>query len=134
MNKAKMFTDGGSRGNPGPAAIGIVIYKDNDEKVKEHGECIGNSTNNIAEYTALIRGLNLCKELGFTDVHCFLDSELVVKQLNKVYKVKDEKMKILSDVVAGLITEFKTVKFEHVLRAKNKLADQLVNKALDEAK
>ena len=76
----------------------------------------------------------MCKELGFTDVHCFLDSELVVKQLNKVYKVKDEKMKILSDVVAGLITEFKTVKFEHVLRAKNKLADQLVNKALDEAK
>ena len=131
MSKAKMFTDGGSRGNPGPAAVGGVIYNTKDEKLKEFSQSIGNSTNNIAEYTALITGLRLCKDMGFKQVDCYLDSELVVKQLNKLYKVKDEKMKILFDVIKELTAEFEKVSFTHVLRAKNKLADLLVNKALD---
>lgn len=134
MNQVKLFTDGGSRGNPGPAAIGGVIYNLNDEKLKEFSEYIGESTNNIAEYSALIKGLRLCLEMGFKNVSCNLDSELVVKQLNKVYKVKDEKMKILYDVVIETTAEFESVSFTHVLRAKNKLADTLVNKALDNQK
>ena len=134
MNQVKLFTDGGSRGNPGPAAIGGVIYNLNDEKLKEFSEYIGESTNNIAEYSALIKGLRLCLEMGFKNVSCNLDSELVVKQLNKVYKVKDEKMKILYDVVTETTAEFESVSFTHVLRAKNKLADTLVNKALDNQK
>jgi ribonuclease HI len=134
MNQVKLFTDGGSRGNPGPAAIGGVIYDLNGEKLKEFSEYIGESTNNIAEYSALIKGLRLCLEMGFKNVSCNLDSELVVKQLNKIYKVKDEKMKILYDVVVETKAEFESVSFTHVLRAKNKLADTLVNKALDGAK
>lgn len=124
-----MYTDGGSRGNPGPAAIGVVIYL--DESKKEISQYIGTATNNIAEYTALITGLNTCRELKVSKIECFLDSELVVKQLNGIYKVKDEKMMTLFLEVQLLIKDFEEVTFTHVLRAKNKLADTLVNKALD---
>lgn len=126
-----MYTDGGSRGNPGPAAIGGVIYDLNENKLKEFSEYLGVSTNNMAEYQALIAGLKYCKELGAKEIVCHLDSELVVKQLNKMYKVKDEKMKILYEIALELTREFDSVSFTHVLREKNKMADKLVNRALD---
>ena len=129
MKEAKTFTDGGSRGNPGPAAIGGIIYI-NDEVI-EFSEYIGKATNNIAEYSALIKALNVCRENNVSKVECFLDSELVVKQLTKIYKVKDEKMITLFLEVQMLIKDFDSVSFIHVLRAKNKIADTLVNKALD---
>jgi len=132
MNSYKLFTDGGSRGNPGPAAIGGQILN-GDEQIETFNEYIGSSTNNIAEYSALIKGLTLAAEKNITDIECFLDSELVVKQVLGIYKVKDEKMKILHKQVSDLKSKFKTLKFTHVLRAKNSVADKLVNTALDTA-
>lgn len=127
-----VFTDGGSRGNPGNAAIGFVVYK-NDEEVYKFNKFLGVCTNNIAEYTALVYALTYLNKLGVKEVACFLDSELVVKQLNGLYKVKDEKMKMYNDRVQLLKKEFTAISFNHVLREKNKLADKLVNQALDEA-
>lgn len=123
-------TDGGSRGNPGPGAIGIVLRK-GDDILFQKGKKIGETTNNQAEYKALIWGLKESLEAGADELRCLLDSELVVKQLNGEYKVKDEKMKPLFAEVLKLRDEFKKVSFRHVERSANKLADALVNKALD---
>lgn len=125
-----MFTDGGARGNPGPAAIGVII-KHNDKIVRELGIFLGEKTNNEAEYTALITGLETCKEIGVTDLTCKLDSELVVKQVNGEYKVKEARLKEMWAKVKKLQTSFKNIAFVHVLRNQNKEADALVNKTLD---
>lgn len=128
-----MYTDGGSRGNPGPAAIGIWI----ETLGIEHGECIGAGTNNEAEYGALIAGLKKLKaSLGgarakAAKVRCRLDSELVVKQLNHEYKLKDERIQKFFIEIWNLMLDFKEVVFEHIPREQNKKADFLVNKALD---
>ena len=128
--KYKMFTDGGSRGNPGRAAIGVVIYDKNNKVKKEISRYIGIATNNVAEYTALVFGVTALKELRCTEVEMYLDSELIVKQLKNIYRVKHPAMiSLYKKVIAGLKNIDWSV--EHVRREKNKEADALVNKALD---
>lgn len=132
-NKIKIYTDGGSRGNPGPAAVGVWIETLN----KKFGECIGETTNNVAEYQALILGLKKIKQLIGKDkikqfeIECYLDSELVVKQLNHEYKLKDENVKNNFIEIWNLMLDFKNVIFIHIPREKNKIADAMVNEALD---
>lgn len=128
-----VFTDGGSRGNPGPAAVGVWIETLN----KKFGECIGTKTNNEAEYEALLFGLKKIKSLIGKDkakqatIECFLDSELVVKQLNHEYKLSETHIQQLFIQVWNAMLDFKRVTFAHVPREKNKIADAMVNEALD---
>jgi len=134
MEKIIMYTDGGSRNNPGPAAIGVYI----ETLDKKYGEYIGIKTNNEAEYAALIFGLKKIKSLiGKTkaqdaEIECRLDSELVVKQLNHEYKLKEKHIQDFFLEIWNLMLDFKSVAFYHILREKNKLADKLVNVALDQ--
>ena len=130
MKTATLYSDGGARGNPGPAGIGYVLTLA-EGKVISRGEYIGETTNNVAEYQALRAGLKLAQIENVTHLQCFLDSELVVKQLNGAYRVKNLGMKVLYDDVQALVQQFQRVTFSHVLRAKNKAADKLVNAALD---
>lgn len=130
MNKLIINTDGGSRGNPGPAAVGVVFSDEKGRTLAEYKECIGEATNNIAEYRALILALEKAKSFECEEIECRLDSELVVKQLRGEYKVKDENMKVLYAQVQELIF-FKPVKFVHVRRELNKEADALVNEVLN---
>ncbi len=125
-------TDGGSRGNPGPAATGIVIKDVGGKVVAAYGEYLGVQTNNVAEYSALLSALTKAKELGATEVDCILDSELVVKQMRREYKVKEPTLQKLYLKIYNLTTEFKKVTFTHTLRAGNKEADAEVNKVLDQ--
>lgn len=129
--KLKLHTDGGSRGNPGLAAVGGVLFDERNEIVGQFSRFIGTTTNNVAEYTALIDGLSLAKSNGATEVGCYLDSELVVKQLNGQYKVKDQNMKLLYAEVIKKVEMFNLVTFTHVPREQNENADTLVNNALD---
>lgn len=131
MPDYKLYTDGGARGNPGPAGIGFVLYKDG-QNIYEFSKYIGECTNNVAEYTALLAGLTYCVENKISKVGCFLDSELVVKQLNGIYKVKHPDMKILYDKIIILKNTIGDVTFLNIPREQNKQADALVNKALDE--
>lgn len=128
--KLQIFTDGGARGNPGPAGIGVVIWSGNN-LVGRHSKFIGEATNNQAEYQAIIRGLEEAKKLGAKEVECFLDSELVVKQLNREYKVKDKDLAPLFIKVWNLSLGFQKIVFRHVPREQNKEADKLVNEAID---
>lgn len=129
MIKATLHTDGGARGNPGPAGIGAVLKI--GEKESLFKRYIGETTNNQAEYQALLLGLREAKEAGATEVECYLDSELVVKQLKREYRVKDKDLAVLFVKVWNLMSEFKKVSFHHVRREQNKLADQLANEAMD---
>lgn len=131
MKKLITYTDGGSRNNPGPAACGIVILDEQEIVIHTASKFLGTATNNQAEYGALIEALKTAKRLEGTEIACHLDSELVVKQLNREYKVKDEKMRGLFAQVMQLISGFDKVTFIHVRREKNKLADKLVNEELD---
>lgn len=130
MSSAIIHTDGGARGNPGPAGIGAVILIGETEHLLKR--YIGETTNNQAEYQALIMALEEAKALGVTDADCRLDSELVVKQLNGQYKVKDTDLQAQFVKVWNLKQQFKTISFSHVRREQNKLADKLVNQAIDE--
>ena len=131
MIKAILHSDGGARGNPGPAGIGVVLeFSDNKKLFKKY---IGEGTNNQAEYQALILGLEEAKKVGAEEVDCYLDSELVVKQLNREYKVKNEGLAPLFIKVYNLTQQFKKVKFIHVFREDNIEADKLVNEAMDQA-
>lgn len=126
-----IFTDGGSRGNPGPAATGIIIK---DEKMLTqcaYGEYLGRQTNNYAEYMAIISALVKAKELGATELSCYLDSKLVVEQLNGKWKVKEPSIQKLFIKAYNAMQGFQSVKFFHIPREKNKEADQQVNKVLD---
>lgn len=127
--KAIIHSDGGSRGNPGPAAIGVVVELP-DKKI-EIGEKIGITTNNVAEYRAIIRGLEEAQKSKATEVECYLDSELVVRQIRGEYRIKDPKMVELASRVFKLKEVFDFIVFYSIPREKNKLADKLVNKALD---
>lgn len=133
MQKLIINTDGGSRGNPGPAGIGVVFSDEKGQILARYKEYIGEGTNNIAEYRALILALTKAKDFETDEIECRLDSELVVKQLTGHYKVKDDKMKDLYAQVQELAF-FKPIKFIHVRREQNKEADALVNEALDESK
>ncbi|MEI6288457.1 MAG: ribonuclease HI family protein [bacterium] len=130
MAKATLHTDGGARGNPGPAGIGAVLNIDGEKKF--YKKYIGETTNNQAEYQALILGLTKAEELGIQEIDCLLDSELVVKQLNRQYKVKDAGLAILFVKVWNLAQKFKSISFKHIYRENNKEADALVNQAIDE--
>lgn len=132
MTKAILHTDGGARGNPGPAGIGVVLEVGDQKKLFK--KYIGESTNNQAEYQALVLGLEEAIKLGVAEVDCYLDSELVVKQLNREYKVKNEGLAPLFIKIHNLSQKFKKIKFIHVFRESNKEADKLVNEAIDESK
>ena len=129
----KIFTDGGSRGNPGPAASAFVVFENNKILTKE-GKFLGNATNNIAEYSALLLAVEWLNKNKLTEnIKFFLDSELIVKQLNKTYKIKNKNLKIIFLRINKLLDEgFEGSSFIHVPRGQNKLADELVNKILDE--
>lgn len=138
LGKLVIHTDGGARGNPGPAGIGAVFYSDDGTggqiKVGEIKKYIGEATNNVAEYSALIAALEQAAALGYEKVECFLDSELVVRQLNGQYKVREEGLKLLAAKVLALTNSFgKGISFTHVPREKNREADKLVNLAIDQA-
>ncbi|MDP3996962.1 MAG: ribonuclease HI family protein [Candidatus Andersenbacteria bacterium] len=131
--KATLFTDGGARGNPGPAGIGLVLRVEGEQAL-EYGEYIGETTNNQAEYKALIKGLAMALEAGVSEIKCFLDSQLVVEQLKGNYRVKNNGLKQLFVEAKELADKFETTSFTHVTRDKNKIADRLVNEALDREK
>ncbi len=127
-----IYTDGASRGNPGPASIGVWFTDLNSEPLFELGEKLGMQTNNFAEYTAVIRGLQFALDQGVTEVTLRSDSELMVKQVTGLYKVKSAVIVPLHTQVRGLVKKFKVVKFEHVRREFNKEADRIANEALDQ--
>jgi ribonuclease HI len=136
MKKVRIYTDGGSRGNPGPSASAAVIKSldaGKEGKVLDTvSKYLGKTTNNQAEYTAIIIGLQRAKHLGATHVEVFLDSELATKQLNGEYKVKDKGLAKLFLEVWNLKHAFKEISFTHIRREKNKESDALVNECLDE--
>ena len=123
--------DGGARGNPGPAAIGVVVRSDDGEVVTDAAEAIGRATNNVAEYRALIRGIELAAQNGATSLELYGDSELVVKQVRGEYKVKDAGLKPLHAEARAALSAFEEWSFSHVRREQNAEADALVNQALD---
>ncbi len=129
--KARLSTDGGARGNPGPAAYGYVLETEDGTVLAAHGEAIGTATNNVAEYRALVAGLEKALELHVDEVEVVSDSELLVKQMRGEYKVKNEALKDLSLAAARLARRLGTVEYKHVTREHNELADRLVNEALD---
>ena len=129
--KARLSTDGGSRGNPGPAAYGYVLEAEDGTVLAAHGETIGVATNNVAEYRALIAGLEKAVELAVPEVDVVSDSELLVKQMRGEYKVKNEALRDLCLQATQLARQFDKVTFTAVRREHNELADQLVNEALD---
>ncbi len=127
----RLFTDGGARGNPGPAAYGYVLETDDGTVLAAHGESIGIATNNVAEYSALIAGLQRAHELAIGEVEVVSDSELMIKQMRGEYKVKNEALRALSLRAKGLAAAVGTVRYTAVRREQNQLADRLVNDALD---
>ena len=124
-------TDGGSRGNPGKAACAFVVKNLKNEVIYSGGKYLGETTNNVAEYSALLLGLTTLLEKEEKSVTCRLDSELVVKQVNGQYKVKDANLKTFHTKVLDLKKQFSEIKFEYVPRAQNKEADRIVNDVLD---
>jgi ribonuclease HI len=127
-----LFTDGGSRGNPGPSAIAFIICKLDDSVVEKSGEYIGDTTNNQAEYQALKAGLKRAQELGVSNLIVNLDSELVVKQINGLYKIKNQELLPHYQAVKELAGQFDEITFQHVPRALNAAADKEVNLILDQ--
>ena len=131
--KARLSTDGGARGNPGPAAFGYVLEAEDGTVIAAHGERIGVATNNVAEYRGLVAGLAKALELAVGEVEVVSDSELLVKQMRGEYKVKNAALRELSLQAARLAREIGTVTYTAVRREHNELADKLVNEALDAA-
>jgi ribonuclease HI len=133
VSRITVNVDGGARGNPGPAAIGVVLRDGDGELLEKVGEKIGEATNNVAEYRALLRGIELAREHGAEDLELIGDSELVVRQVEGRYKVKNAGMKELYDEVVRALRQFDSWSIRHVRRAENADADRLVNEALDGA-
>lgn len=129
--QARIYSDGGSRGNPGEAGIGVFIEDNEGNVIKEISQYIGEQTNNVAEYKALSRGLEVALDLGLKSVTCYLDSELVVKQIKGEYKVKNEGMILMFNMVKPLIKQFEKFEIVHIKRELNKKADALANRAMD---
>ena len=129
--KARLFTDGGARGNPGPAASAFVLEAFDGTVLDARGDAIGVATNNVAEYTALVNGLRRAAELGVTELEVISDSELVVKQMRGEYRVKNEALRTLSVEASRLARAVGEVTYTAVRREHNELADRLVNEALD---
>jgi len=135
IDELVIYADGGARGNPGPAAFGAVLYKKESggklAVVEKLSKFLGVRTNNQAEYEGVIASLSKAKELGVEKVTCFLDSELLVEQLNLRYRVKNKELASLFLKAWNLAQNFKKITFHHIPREKNKVADRLVNEALD---
>ncbi len=129
---AIIYSDGGSRGNPGPSAAGFVIMNETSEVIAEGGAYLGETTNNVAEYQAVYLGLEKAQELGFKVVDFRMDSQLVARQLNGIYKTKHPDLQPIYNRISELVRQFERVTFTHVLREYNTLADGVVNKILDQ--
>ena len=129
--KAKLSTDGGARGNPGPAAFGYVLETEDGHVLAAHGEAIGRATNNVAEYRGLVAGMAKAAELAVTELEVVSDSELLVKQMRGDYRVKNQTLRALWDEANDLERHFDRVRYTAVRREHNELADRLVNEALD---
>lgn len=135
MRNISIFTDGGARGNPGPAALGVVI-KDGGETIAAFGQRLGETTNNIAEYSAVLAALNWIitnkEKVGEASISFFMDSQLIYSQIKGIYKIKNEKLRELLFEVRKKEAEIKMpIFYNHIPREKNKEADKFVNKALD---
>ena len=130
-NKLIIYTDGGARGNPGPSGIGAVILDDKKNLIAEISEYIGETTNNQAEYRAVVAAIKKAKELGAMEIQFYLDSQLVVEQLNGNYKVKNKGLQPLFVSVYNDSLSFKKVTYSHIPREQNKEADKLANMAMD---
>ncbi len=133
LSKINVHADGGSRGNPGAAAIGIIIFDENRNQLESYNECIGNATNNVAEYRALLKALQLAAKHTRKEVHIFMDSELIINQMNGIYKIKSAEMLELFQEVKDHERTFTKVVYNYVRRG-NKfqmMADKLVNEALE---
>ncbi|MFC1722242.1 ribonuclease HI family protein [Patescibacteria group bacterium] len=128
----KLYTDGGSRGNPGPGAIGIVLINGAGEVIYEMAKYIGECTNNEAEYLGILFGLKAAQERDVSNLDVFMDSELVIKQLKGDYKVKNARLIKICNEVKSISANFNKISFTHVKRVNNKMADSLVNEALDQ--
>jgi ribonuclease HI len=131
--RAKLFTDGGSRGNPGPAAYGFVLEAEDGTVLDARGEAIGIATNNVAEYSALVAGLESAIEAGVDELEVVSDSELLVKQMRGEYRVKNRALQDLFIDASRIARKLGSVKYTAVRREHNELADSLVNEALDRA-
>jgi ribonuclease HI len=131
-DKVKVFTDGGSRGNPGPSASGFVIMDMEDNVLVDRGVYLGVTTNNQAEYTSLKLALEECLKMGVKEVQVYMDSLLVVNQMKGVFKVRNRDLWPIHDAIKKLAANFSEISFSHVPREFNKLADAAVNRALDE--
>ncbi|MBU0619961.1 MAG: ribonuclease HI family protein [Patescibacteria group bacterium] len=129
--KLIIYTDGGARNNPGPAGIGVVAYDEQKNRIFQISKYIGNATNNQAEYQAVLAGIKKALELKVKELIFYLDSELVVKQLNREYKVKNKDLASLFVQIYNVILDFKKVTFQHIPREMNKEADRLVNEAIN---
>lgn len=127
----RLHTDGAARGNPGPAGIGIVLVRPDGEVADELARFIGHATNNVAEYTALITGLERALQFGVFDLDVYSDSELLVRQLNGEYKVKNIGLKPLHERARQLAAQFRRVRYFHVPREQNRRADELANEGID---
>lgn len=130
--KAVLRTDGGARGNPGPAGAGFVLEDDAGTCIASGGRFLGTTTNNVAEYEALLLGLGVARDKGVTHLVVFSDSELLVRQMNGVYRVKHPNMKPLFERAQALAKSFVSLEVRHVPRAMNAAADELANRAMDE--
>ncbi len=132
--RATLFVDGASRGNPGPAAIGVVLENGNHRALKEFGRCIGETTNNVAEYTALVMGLEEAIREKVGEITVYTDSELLARQLQGRYRVREPRLLGLHEQARALIKNFLKCGIHHIPREKNRKADKLANQALDAVK
>jgi ribonuclease HI len=131
--RAALYTDGGARGNPGPAGIGVLLMDADGTVVGEIAEGIGYNTNNFAEYQAVIEGLKLALEQGFDEIDVFVDSQLVVNQLNGDWKIKHERLRSLAVEARRLMNRFRDATLQHIPREQNAEADRLANQGMDAA-
>lgn len=131
MNRLTVNVDGGARGNPGPAAVGAILRDSKGVVLEEIGERIGQATNNVAEYRALLLGIERASQLGATELELIGDSELIVRQVNGEYKVKDATLRELYGQVRTALQRFDRWSIRHVRRERNADADRLVNEVLD---
>lgn len=134
MKKLQIYSDGGSRGNPGLSAYGFLIFDENEKLIDFDAKLIGIATNNQAEYEGVLNALNKAILIGADEIVFFLDSELIVKQMNGEYKIKNQKIKIYKEKIDDLKKKLKSCKFKHIVREKNHFADKLLNIVLNSNK
>jgi ribonuclease HI len=126
---ARVFIDGASKGNPGPSSIGVLVLNERGKEIKKISEKISDTTNNVAEYMALLRGILECQKLGFSSARFFTDSQLLARQINGLYKIKDKNLKSLYVKIKGKLLGFKRWEVTHIPREENILADKLANES-----